>query len=71
VNATIPKDTEINGVTLQTALGWLQEKAARGGGKTARRGAARKTASTTTKKAAKAPKATKTATPKARRKKAT
>lgn len=55
VNATIPKDTDIGTVTLQAAIGWLQEKAARGSsGRTARRGAARKTAAPARKKAASA-----------------
>jgi DNA topoisomerase-1 len=71
VNATIPKDTDIGTVTLQAAIGWLQEKEARGSsGRTARRGAARKTAAPARKKAASAaPAAKKKSAKKAAKKK--
>lgn len=36
VNATIPKEKTIEQVTLEEALGWLQERAAKGGGKSGR-----------------------------------
>ncbi len=47
VNATIPKEREIESVTLAEAVGWLAERAARSGGKP---GAARKTTKKTAKK---------------------
>jgi DNA topoisomerase-1 len=37
VNATIPKDTDINSVTLEDAIRWLAERVAKGGGKAASR----------------------------------
>ena len=33
INATIPKDTDINSITLQQAVQWLEEKAAKSGGR--------------------------------------
>ena len=43
VNATVPKDTEISNVTLEQAVLWLSEKAAKGGSrKTARKSATAK-----------------------------
>lgn len=55
INATVPKDTDINGITLQQALDWLDAKAAKTGvkkkGGTA--AAAKKTAKKKTKSAVK------------------
>lgn len=52
VNATIPKETDINSVTLEQAIDWLSARAAKGGGK---KGATKKAAAkkTTRKKASK------------------
>jgi len=51
-NATIPKDREATSVTLEEAIGWLAERAAKGTKKGAGRGA-KKTVKKTVKKAAK------------------
>lgn len=62
VNATVPKDAELDDITLEQAVTWLEEKLAKGGGKTktakaktAKKPAAKKTTKkkTTTKKAPK------------------
>jgi DNA topoisomerase-1 len=48
VNATIPKDTDINSVSLEHAIPWLEAKAAKGGSgrKASRKSVARKTVPT-------------------------
>lgn len=53
VNATIPKERDVQTVMMEEALGWLAERAARGGGKgkRGRRGAAPKAAARTKKAA--------------------
>lgn len=59
INATIPKDIEVDAVTLEQAMDWLVEKAAKGGGRGAKKKATKKKATkkkavkkTTTKKKA-------------------
>ena len=63
INATIPKDRELESVTLEEALGWIAEKAAQKGVKTKKKKAAKKKKTakkkTTKKKTAKKKKTTK------------
>jgi DNA topoisomerase-1 len=71
-NATIPKEREIEQVTLEEAIGWLAEREAKGGGKPGRRGAKKQAAPKAAAKRTAAPKkaaAAKTTKPKAPAKK--
>ena len=74
INATIPKDTDINSITLEQALEWLEEKAARTGvkkkakkksvkKKAAKKKSPKKTAKKKTKKTAKKKASKKAAAP--------